>query len=145
MTLHAAMKKVLLQAGRPLKAVELSEEIKTLDLYRKRDGSPVQPDQVRARARTYPHLFTQAAGAIGLVSWGDGHQVRSASPRLQGEQALGPIAPPELLPHGVLQTCRSSSQPTRIQTRGDDRPHSPEPSWPLCDPGTRHDRTPRAV
>lgn len=80
MTLHDAMGKVLFDAGRPLKAGELAEQIKTLDLYRKRDGSSLQPDQVRARARKYPHLFTQAAGAIALTSWGDRERVEPAAP-----------------------------------------------------------------
>lgn len=80
MTLHAAMEKVLLEAGRPLKAVELAEKIKTLGLYRKRDGSPLQLDQVRARARKCPHLFTQAAGAIGLARRDDMQQAVPAEP-----------------------------------------------------------------
>ncbi|GAA4525632.1 hypothetical protein GCM10023160_18850 [Brachybacterium paraconglomeratum] len=80
MTLHEAMEKVLVDAGRPLKSSELAEQIKTLDLYRKRDGSPLQQDQVRARARKYPHLFAQAAGAIALASWRDWEQVVPAEP-----------------------------------------------------------------
>lgn len=88
MTLHDAIEKLLLGAGRPLSARDLSGQINTLGLYRKRDGSPVQPDQVRARAQKYPRLFSRATGAIGLTCWGDGQQVRSTSPSPQGEQAL---------------------------------------------------------
>lgn len=101
MTLHAAMEKVLLEAGRPLKAVELAEKIKTLDLYRKRDGSPLQPDQVRARAQKYPHLFTQAAGAIVLASWRDWKQAEPAEPSpLNDSPVPRPAAGPEQSPIG---------------------------------------------
>lgn len=80
MTLHDAMEKVLLEAGRPLSARELSGQINTAGLYRKRDGSPVQPGQVHARARKYPHLFTQASGVISLTICGDVRQVRPFEP-----------------------------------------------------------------
>lgn len=70
------MEKVLVEAGRPLEASEVAEQITTRGLYRKRDGSPIQPGQIRARARKYPHLFAQATGAIGLTRWVDTQPIR---------------------------------------------------------------------
>lgn len=79
--LQDAMEKVLLDAGRPLKVGDLAEQINTRGLYRKRDGSPVQPNQVRARARSYSHLFAQAAGTIRLARWADSEQAQPTAPQ----------------------------------------------------------------
>lgn len=76
--LHNAMEKLLLEAGRPLKASDIAEQINLLGLYRKRDGSPVQPNQVSARARKYPDLFTRVPGAVSLTRW-DGPQAVAAT------------------------------------------------------------------
>lgn len=118
MTLHDAMVKLLLDARQPLNARDLSEQINTSAIYRKRDGSPVQPDQVRARARKYPHLFTQATGEIGLASWGDGHQVRSTSPSPQREQTLGPIAHPSSFPTGSSKLAAALLNPPAFRPAG---------------------------
>lgn len=80
MTLHEAMKEVLVDAGRPLNTIDIAGRIKTLVLYRKRDGSPIQPNQVRARARKYPQLFSQVAGAISLARWGYSQQAAPIAP-----------------------------------------------------------------
>lgn len=118
MTLHEAMVRLLLDAKQPLNARDLSEQINTSAIYRKRDGSPVQPDQVRARARKYPHLFTRATGAIGLASWGDGHPVRSTSPSPQGEQALSPIAHPSSFPTGSSNLAAALLNPAAFRPAG---------------------------
>lgn len=118
MTLHDAIVKLLLDARQPLNARDLSEQINTSAIYRKRDGSPLHPDQVRARARKYPHLFTQAAGAIGLASWGDGHPVRSTSPSRQGEQALGPIAHPSSFPTRSSNLAEALLKPPAFRPAG---------------------------
>lgn len=118
MTLHDAMVKLLLDAKQPLNARDLSEQINTNAIYRKRNGSPVQPDQVRARARKYPHLFTRATGAIGLASWGDGHPVRSTSPSPQGEQALGPIVHPSSFPTGSSNLAAALLSPPAFRPAG---------------------------
>lgn len=119
MTLHDAMEKVLLDAGRPLKAVELAERVKTLDLYRKRDGTPLQPDQVRARARVYSHLFTQAPGAIGLVSWDDGEQVEPAAPSpLNDAPVPRPAAGPEQSPSGSPGLAEALLKPRAFRPAG---------------------------
>lgn len=67
MTLHEAMASVLRQApsGR-LTARELADEINQRDLYRMRDGRPVAPGQIHARARNYGHLFAIASRLVSL-------------------------------------------------------------------------------
>lgn len=66
-TLHDAMIAVLRQApdGR-LTAGQLAEEINRRGLYRMRDGRPVAPAQIHARARNYGHLFATGDGLVGL-------------------------------------------------------------------------------
>lgn len=78
--LHTAMEKLLLEAGRPLRASDIAEQINLLGLYRKRDGSPVQPNQVSARARKYPDLFARVPGAVSLTRWGDPQPVATTAP-----------------------------------------------------------------
>ena len=109
LTLHDAMEKVLLEAGRPLSARELSGQLNTAGLYRKRDGSPVQPGQVSARARKYPRLFTQASGVIGLASWGE---VRLARPAGPTSRAADRLTEPDAKPG--TSAIRSSALPTAL-------------------------------
>lgn len=119
MTLHDAMEKILVDAGRPLKASDLAEQIKTLDLYRKSDGSPLQPDQVRARARRCPHLFIHAAGVIGLVRWGDWEQVEPAEPRLLIDAPVPrPEAGPDQSPNGSAGLAAALLEPSAFRSAG---------------------------
>lgn len=78
--LHNAMEKLLLEAGRPLKASEIAEQINLRRLYRKRDGSPLQPNQVSARARKYPGLFIRVPGAVSLTRWGGSQPLAETAP-----------------------------------------------------------------
>lgn len=86
------MEKVLLDAGGPLKASDLAEKINARGLYQMRDGSPVQPDQVRAWARRYPHLFTREAAATGIVQLRDWQQVQPAAPKALNDASVPPVA-----------------------------------------------------
>lgn len=57
-TLHDAMVIVLSECSDYiLHTKHLSEEIYTRKLYLKKDGTQAKPDQIRARANKYPHLF----------------------------------------------------------------------------------------
>lgn len=67
LTLHEAMALVLRETvDQRLPAVELAAAINQRGLYRMRDGRPVAPGQIHARARNYAHLFTSGDGAAGL-------------------------------------------------------------------------------
>jgi hypothetical protein len=65
MLLHEAIAEVLRRNGnRPMHYTEIAAEINRLRLYRKRDGSPVEPrGQVLARMTKegYSHLFAKTA------------------------------------------------------------------------------------
>ncbi len=82
--LHYAMEQLLIEVGAPVNASELAQQVNKRGLYRKRDGSPVAPDQIRARARQYGHVFAQSAGIVSLVRWGDAAPERA--------RAVTPIA-----------------------------------------------------
>lgn len=74
MTLHEAMKTILEERDHYSMSVrELTEEVNRRDLYRKRDGSPVEVGQVHARAKNYPKLFEKNGPRVTL------RNVRSAS------------------------------------------------------------------
>ena len=69
LTLHDAMAQVLRHHGKDgLTARELADEINEQRLYRKRDGSPVEINQVHARTNNYSQLFEKDRGRIRLRS-----------------------------------------------------------------------------
>lgn len=66
-TLHEAMKIVLQTSpGRRMPATELAREINRRGLYRMRDGRPVEPQQIHARAGNYDGFDRNDRG-IGLA------------------------------------------------------------------------------
>lgn len=88
LTLHEALKVVLDEHdNRWMTVTELAEAINSRDLYRKRDGSPVQPSQIHARASSYPSLFEKDGPRIRLAD-GSTDQRPSIRP--------GPIRGPNL-------------------------------------------------
>ncbi len=69
LTLHEAMTEVLKdEPGEMLRANDLAMEINRRQLYRMRDGRPVEPQQVHARVGHYGHLFTREGTFIKLVA-----------------------------------------------------------------------------
>lgn len=58
LTLHEAMVRVLEENdGGWMTTREVADEINRRHLYNKRDGSPVESNQIHARAKNYAHLF----------------------------------------------------------------------------------------
>ena len=57
-TLHEAITEVLKAAGRSMTVLEISDVIQANGLYERSDGLPVPPNQVSARIKNYPNLFT---------------------------------------------------------------------------------------
>lgn len=68
MYLHEAMCEVLRKRpGCRAHRAEVADAINRLRLYSRRDGEPLPPSQVSARAGKYPRLFkTLGNGIIGL-------------------------------------------------------------------------------
>jgi hypothetical protein len=67
LTLHEAMTIVLSDGGNEwMTTRELADEINRRDLYRKRDGSPVESNQIHARAKNYEHLFDKDRQLVRL-------------------------------------------------------------------------------
>jgi|SRR5581483_9411792 len=66
-TLHAALVRVLEDRGNEwMTARELADEVNRRGLYRTRDGSPVEVNQVHARTNNYAHLFEKDGPRIRL-------------------------------------------------------------------------------
>lgn len=96
MTLHEAMRLVLQTApGRRMAARELCEQVNRRGLYRMRDGRPVEPQQIHARANNYRQLFSVSGGFIGLLDAESGRGTEPA--RAVPEPAVQ--APAEADPH----------------------------------------------
>jgi HB1, ASXL, restriction endonuclease HTH domain len=66
LTLHEAMSQVLRERGTAMTAREIAEEINRRGLYRKADGSLLDPGQVHARVHRYGHLFERRNRKIEL-------------------------------------------------------------------------------
>ena len=67
LTLHEAMRLVLREHDNtPMAARELADEINQLGLYRKRDGSVVEINQIHARAKNYSSIFEKVQNRIRL-------------------------------------------------------------------------------
>ena len=67
LTLHDALALVLRENGNQwMTAGELADAINTRGLYSKRDGRPVEINQVHARTKNYPHIFEKQRSRIRL-------------------------------------------------------------------------------
>lgn len=67
MTLHEALRTILLENGNEWTTVnDLARIINERHLYTKRDGSPIAPSQVHARASSYPDVFEKDGPRIRL-------------------------------------------------------------------------------
>lgn len=67
LTLHEAIRVVLRERDNgPLSARELADEINKRQLYRKRDGSAVEINQIHARVNNYSSIFEKVGNGIRL-------------------------------------------------------------------------------
>jgi hypothetical protein len=68
MTLHEAMKTILEERDdRSMNVRDLAAEVNRRGLYRKRDGSPVEVNQIHARAKNYDKLFDKDGPRVRLL------------------------------------------------------------------------------
>lgn len=67
MTLHEAIRQVLLEKNSMMSTVEIADELNKRDLYRKRDGSEITDFQIHGRTKNYPHIFTRKGSMVGLT------------------------------------------------------------------------------
>lgn len=66
-TLHEAIRVVLESNGNRWMTVrELADEVNGRDLYRKRDGSKVEPNQIHARTKNYTSIFEKDGPRVRL-------------------------------------------------------------------------------
>ena len=66
-TLHEAMAHVLREhGGEGMRAREIAVAVMDGGLYRKKDGSTLEPNQIHARVNRYPDLFTKNGSLISL-------------------------------------------------------------------------------
>lgn len=56
-TLHCAIAIVLSESKHPLTVREITSRVNMIGLYHRKDGMPVQSNQISARIRRYPDLF----------------------------------------------------------------------------------------
>jgi hypothetical protein len=66
-TLHEALAQILEEHGNRWMTVrELADEVNRRGLYRKRDSTPVEPNQVHARTKNYTKLFEKDGSRVRL-------------------------------------------------------------------------------
>jgi hypothetical protein len=83
LTLHQALAQILREnRNEPMTARALADAVNTRGLYRTRDGSPVEVNQVHARTGNYPDLFEKQGSQI----------------RLKGEPLMTIAYPPTVTP-----------------------------------------------
>jgi hypothetical protein len=67
LTLHEAVAQILTERDNQwMSARELADEVNRRALYHKRDGSPVEANQIHARTNNYPQLFEKNDAGIRL-------------------------------------------------------------------------------
>lgn len=67
LTLHEALALVLRENGNGWMTVrELTDQVNTRSLYRRRDGSPIEANQVHARTKNYSSLFEKHRARVRL-------------------------------------------------------------------------------
>lgn len=83
-TLHEAMRIVLAErTERAATTSELAEEIERRGLYARRDGKRARAQQINARARKYPNLFTvEGSGLVRLLTTGSADVGSAESKRI---------------------------------------------------------------
>lgn len=67
MTLHEAIKLILIENNGSLSAREIADKINDRKLYLRADKVPVPSSQISARVNNYPNLFASSNGKINLV------------------------------------------------------------------------------
>ncbi len=68
MTLHAAIERVLLDAGTSMTTRHIADAINAAGLYARGDQAPVPASQISARIKNYSHIFLRSNGWVDLVS-----------------------------------------------------------------------------
>jgi type I restriction-modification system DNA methylase subunit len=68
LTLQDAISNVLKEEGRPMSVKDLADRINISKLYIRKDGRPIDKNQIQARVRQYPTLFQAISGYVVLVS-----------------------------------------------------------------------------
>ena len=72
MTLHQALQIVLNENDNQWMTVrELADQVNDRSLYQKRDGSPIEPNQIHARAKNYASIFEKDGPRIRLRDQGN--------------------------------------------------------------------------
>lgn len=66
MTLQAAIERIIIERGRPLKSTEIANEINVRGLYTKADKTKISASQVIARVNKYPDIFNITEQGISL-------------------------------------------------------------------------------
>lgn len=66
MTLHEAIKKLLVEMNRPMKPTEIAHALNQCDWYRRGDGGPLPSSQIGARVKNYPSYFFKRDGLVYL-------------------------------------------------------------------------------
>ena len=66
MTLHDAIKEILIKSGTPLSANDIALQLNTSNLYMRNDNEPIPVNQIISRISSYKNLFNVIDGLVFL-------------------------------------------------------------------------------
>lgn len=67
LTLHEALALILRESGNGWVTVrELTDQVNARNLYQRRNGAPVEANQVHARTKNYPQMFDKRGSRVRL-------------------------------------------------------------------------------
>jgi hypothetical protein len=66
MTLHDAIKEILIKSGTPLSANDIALQLNTSNLYKRNDNEPIPVNQIISRVSSYKNLFNVIDGLVFL-------------------------------------------------------------------------------
>lgn len=116
MTYREAIIVVLRDAGRPTRAREIADEIARRGLYRRRDGTPIRPNDVNVCANDNKAWFNVDCGLISLCERRQPSTLTAPRPSRSG--------PPSRLSRGIAGAFLEGRLDLSL------RPGAPAPGWP---------------
>lgn len=93
MTLHAAIEKILQEAGRPMTTLEIADSLNKNKWYQKKDGSKINSFQIYRRTKNYPQIFDLNGATVSLVA-----------------HIITKLPKPHPLPKAIIQSEKSSTK-----------------------------------
>ena len=108
-TLHEAIKKLLIETNRPMKPTEIANELNQRDWYKRKDAGPLPSSQISARVSNYASIFFKRDGMVHLMGWADS----PADNTQDTDDDDGPLKGEWLTPQQIAKKLQVNQQSVR--------------------------------